>query len=184
MSTHKISEWWAKPGSLDWETQWPCSDTNPRPPLVGLHFGSCTNNETVHGLWAWKLPLCICMNGFQVNFPRGFFNLTLTAVLFAMFEKFMVVAIIRCYVVLHNHVFKPLLSKKKLLEKSKGLTVKRFLHILFVLLYRSCRSYGSDSESDRSYSRHRSPSESSRDSWKPSIFLNTNYIFICKYLVT
>ncbi|XP_004581770.2 NK-tumor recognition protein isoform X2 [Ochotona princeps] len=29
---------------------------------------------------------------------------------------------------------------------------------------RSCRSYGSDSESDRSYSRHRSPSESSRDS--------------------
>uniref|UniRef100_A0A8C9P929 peptidylprolyl isomerase n=1 Tax=Spermophilus dauricus TaxID=99837 RepID=A0A8C9P929_SPEDA len=28
--------------------------------------------------------------------------------------------------------------------------------------YRSCRSYGSDSESDRSYSHHRSPSESSR----------------------
>uniref|UniRef100_A0A2I3TBR6 peptidylprolyl isomerase n=1 Tax=Pan troglodytes TaxID=9598 RepID=A0A2I3TBR6_PANTR len=37
----------------------------------------------------------------------------------------------------------------------------RFLYILFCY-YRSCRSYGSDSESDRSYSHHRSPSESSR----------------------
>ena len=79
---------------------------------------------------------------------------------------------------LESLAFKPLISKKKLQQEFKGLRVKRYLYTCFVLLYRSCRSYGSDSESDRSYSHHRSPSESSRYSWKCPLF----FIWIISYV--
>ncbi|XP_032120088.1 NK-tumor recognition protein isoform X7 [Sapajus apella] len=45
---------------------------------------------------------------------------------------------------------------------SRGRTRSRSSSYRSYKSHRSCRSYGSDSESDRSYSHHRSPSESSR----------------------